>query len=479
LNFKLPVLLVKIYQKRRRKGEMLKKGFLTVLLVAISIFAFSIAQADQIDGLQTNAGPALPATLDVYVNPGGQGDALIYGYYNARGAWNFIRVVNTSTSYGIGAKVRFREGKNSNEVLDFFICLSAGDQWSAWVIGNTNPASPATLYWNDDDTPTYPDPQGDNDATNNLLASVPLVYGIPSSVTADDTKEGYLEIIANNAWLDTPGAAKKVKTPKQCGASVLAIAERPETRTITPEDAPNTLAGNLYIFNAAAAAGTYAYNATPLADFQNVAFDGSLAVDSVPRLSDSEDGLIGVNYVLTKAVEYAIYDIEDWLGGDTTIINTFPTKRLSITQDPGGMANGPFNDDAKILADGRIGDDIARCEDVSVLIWDDAENTPGAVTGFSPSEAVTKKKCDEVNVIVVGTGRSALLNSNLSLFNIDAPAAFQLGWVGIDLTGVGRSTTLDKVTTYGLPVISYELQGVLDGYLTHMLPLRYDTIIGR
>jgi hypothetical protein len=457
---------------------MLKKGFLTVVLVAISIFAFSIAQAAQIDGLQTNVGPALPTTLDVYVNPGGQGDALIYGYYNARGSWNFIRVINTSTSYGVGAKVRFREGKNSNEVLDFFICLSAGDQWSAWVLGDTNPASPATLYWFDDDTPTYPDPQGDNDATNNLLASVPLVYGIPSSVTADDTKEGYLEIIANNAWADTPGVAKTVKTPKQCGASVLVIAERPETRTITPLDAPNSLAGNLYIFNVAAGAGTYAYNATPLAGFQNVPFDGSLAIDSVPRLSDSQDGLIGVNYVLTKAVEYAIYDIEDWLIGDTTIINTFPTKRLSVQLDPGAVPNGPFNDDAVITADGKIGDDVARCEEVYVLIWDDAENTPGATIGFSPSEPVKKKKCDEVSVLVVGTGRIALLNSNLVQFNIDAPAAFELGWVGIDLTGVGRSTTLDGVTTDGLPVISYELQGVLDGYLTHMLPLRYDTIIG-
>lgn len=476
----LPALLVSSFF--RKGGEMLKKSFLTVLLVAIGIFAFSIAQAEQIDGLANATGPASPTTI--FVNPGALGDALVYGYYNARGSFNFIRVVNTSTSFGIGAKVRFREGRNSNEVLDFYICLSAGDQWSGWVIDDGNVNNPATLIWYDDDTPTFPDPQGNNVVTDNFLAAVDLKHsatGAVASVTADDTKEGYLEIIANLAWADVPGSAKVVKTPNACGETVLQLGEAPDETGFTPPvrvDAPNTLAGNLYIFNVADGAGTYAYNATALSNFRfgaGAALLGSIGIDSTPRLSDATEGLIAVNYILTKATEYAIYDIETALGGDTTIINTFPTKRLSIELDPGSI-NGPFNDSATILTDGKIADSIARCEPVTVLVWDDAENTPGATVGFSPSTPVVKSKCDEVSLLVVGTTASPLLNSKLVQFNVDN-AGFQLGRVDIMLTGVGRTTTFGGLTTAGLPVISYELQGFIDGFFTHMLPLRYTTQI--
>ncbi|MCK7495056.1 MAG: hypothetical protein MZW92_31205 [Comamonadaceae bacterium] len=64
------------------------------MLVAIGIFAFFL-QAAQVDGLANNGGPA--SLTAIFVNPGGIGDTLIYGYYNARGSLNFIRVVNTAT----------------------------------------------------------------------------------------------------------------------------------------------------------------------------------------------------------------------------------------------------------------------------------------------------------------------------------------------------------------------------------------------
>jgi hypothetical protein len=458
---------------------MIKKSFLTAVLVAMSIFVFGFAQAAQIDGLANFAGPASPT--NIYVNPGGLGDALIYGYYNARGSLDMIRVVNTATSFGVSAKVRFREGRNSNETLDFFICLSAGDQWTAFLMDDGDDNNPASLIWYDDDTPTFPDPQGNNDATDNMLATVSLSTGAADSVTADDTKEGYLEIIGVNAWSDTPGAAKVVKTPEQCGAQ---IGISGVTATGFPKqdcngfcDVPNSLAGNLYIFNIAAGAGTYAYNATPLANFRNSAVLGAgLGTDDPPRLSDASETLTAVNYVLTKATEYSIYDIETFLGGQTTIINTFPTKRLSIQLDP-DTTNGPFNDEAFIDDEGRIASTTDRCEPVTVQVWDDAENTPGATVGFSPSQPIVRSKCDEVSLLVVGDNAEALLDSELVQFNVPT-SGFQIGRVDITLTRAGRTTTFLGQTTSGLPVLSYELSGFLDGYLTHMLPLRYTTIIG-
>lgn len=504
---------------------MLKKSFITVLFVAVCLIAATgISQATQVDGMRSSlsTAAALPATLHVHVNPGGLGDALIYGYYNARGNYNFIRVVNTSQTTGVSAKVRFREGKNSNELLDFYICLSAGDQWSAWIIGDTNTATPATLYWYDDDTPTYPDPQSNNVATDNMMATVQLRYassGAASSVTADDTKEGYFEIIANNSWIDVPGSSKVVKTPNDCGYVSLVAGENPSNDTAavltsatgatnprtTLDDTPNVLFGNAYIFDLTASTyGTYAYNASALANFRASGILGSLGVDSIPTLSNSQDTIAGVNYSLTKAAEFATYEIESGFTGGTTIVNTFPTKRRSLVDSScsglsaacasgvlvGGSQNGPFNDAAYITSAGVISDTTTsgRCETVTVQIWDDAENTPGSTSAFSPSTPVTRSKCDEVSLLVVSTAGTSLLSSNLVAFNIDA-SSFGLGWVQETFSaaaGVYAATArmtrfpgaggAGSQMTWGLPVISYELQN-LASTLSHMLPLRYITLV--
>ena len=461
---------------------MIKKSFLAVLFVAMAIFTFGVAQAAQIDGLVDGSGaPALPAGLTMNVNPGGTGDALIYGYYNARGSFDYIKVVNTSTTQGVAAKVRFREGRNSNEVLDFAICLSPADQWTGWVLEGSA-TGPATLVWWDNDTPTAPDPNGNNIVTDNLGVMVPFAYGATgaaSSVTIDDTKEGYFEIIGGSAWTDThltSGLTRVVATPEECTTAAL----EGITDSTSNVQVPNTLMGNAYIFNIADGAGTYAYNATPLADFANTPILISLASDSAPRLSDATDvnanatGIDEVNYVLTKNQMYAIYDIQAILGNQTDIINTFPTKRLSIELL---SANGPFNDDADISAStGAIIDAVDRCEAVTITIFDDAENSPESTTGFSPGETEELEKCDEVSLITIGSVASSLLDSNLVQFNLNN-AGFELGWLIENFTGAGRSTEINGVTASGMPVIGYELQGVVDGYFTHMLPMKYTSSI--
>lgn len=519
---------------------MFKKSFFAIMLVVIGIFAAGTAQADFVDGLvsitNTNnvvdnsipAGSTAATSLHMYVNPGGKGDALIYGYYNARNAWDFLRVVNTSETLGVAAKVRFREGKNSNEVLDFAICLSRGDQWSAWIVGDGVTANPAQLVWYDSDTPTYPDPQGNDKATDNLYAAQSFKFApnAASSVTADDTKEGYFEIIGARAWLDL-GSSALIDTPEKCrtaagiegGTTLPACTYDGKTNTYSGlciQDVPNVLFGNHYIFNvgnilAGTGMGTYAYNATALANFRDLPIAISLASDSSPRLDDSSPdvnsngtGIDEVNYVLSKVTEYATYDIQSDWGGSTTIINTFPTKRLTINWgNPFGNLdqNGPFNDNAHVCKDGTIGtydanepstgycsktDTSARCEYVGMKIWDDKENSPATTTGFSPGETATLAKCDEVTLIAIGETSDAhskpLLDSNLVNFRLNT-AGYNLGWVAenfrVDGSGNLRYTELTTNTgshyaALGMPVISYEIQGIFGSYLTHMLPLRYD-----
>jgi hypothetical protein len=464
---------------------MFKKSLLTIVLVAIAIFAFGIAQATQVDGMASNLGPSLPAGLSVHVNPGATGDALIYGYYNARGAFTNIRVINTSDTSGIAAKVRFREGVYSNEVLDFFICLSPDDQWTAWVIDDGLESNPAVMLPWDDDTPTYP--------ATTMGDIISLAYndtGAADIVTADMTKEGYLEIIAVSSWIDGHAGSnppRGINTSAECGA-ILGL-EPPEcdmdnngVLDACPQidDAPNALAGTEVIFNVAAGSGQYALNASALADCtqQPVANPG-LATDNPPRLSNCDDGINGVNYALTKYQLTALYDNQlDFLGA-SDIINTFPTKRESA-QDA-DLTGLPFHANAIVDSQGRVCIDANAngaceeakvCVDVIIAAFDDEEHTISPDTGFSPGEPEELEKCDEVSYLVVGQSASPLLNTTLRQFNINT-GTFEIGLV--KETFANYSTTHLGMTTMGLPVISYELGSFIDGDWTWMLPVRYIT----
>src|SRR5258705_6871367 len=134
----------------------------------------------------------------VNVNPGGLGQALIYPYYtvNSDAAGNtynsLLSVVNTTNS-AKAVKVRFLEGKNSREVLDFNLFLSKYDVWTAAII--PSPTSGGGRVVSFDKSCTIP--------SNTFLAAgvdfVNFAYvgsnDDKGGAGLDRTKEGYVEII--------------------------------------------------------------------------------------------------------------------------------------------------------------------------------------------------------------------------------------------------------------------------------------------
>jgi len=67
------------------------------------------------------------------VNPDGTGQVLLYPYYTVNdGNQTLISVVNTTDAYK-AVKIRFLEGFNSREVLDFNIYMSPEDVWVAAI----------------------------------------------------------------------------------------------------------------------------------------------------------------------------------------------------------------------------------------------------------------------------------------------------------------------------------------------------------
>ena len=364
----------------------MRKILLGVLVAMVAALSFSMAQAAQIDGLQTNSGLALPTGLAVYVNPGDLGDALIGGYYNARGSLDMISLVNTSTDEGVAVKVRFREGKYSNEVLDFFVCLSAGDRWTAWVYGDDDDSNPAHILVWDDDTPTCPDFGSGQDQAFHYSST-----GAASCVTADMTKEGYFTVIAVSSWSDpNPGDLRVVETDAECcetlgigDADDFCVGSNCTTSTCNIPcllDAGNYLTGTVAIYEIVDGAAAYAYNMTALADFRHSAVPSpGLGLDDPPTLAHCADGLDGVNYVLTKESLIALYDIEDYWDAQSDVIITFPTKTQTLraigVQNP--FQGGIDEDDECAWED--------ACEPVAVTLWDDEENSPETTHGFSPS----------------------------------------------------------------------------------------------
>ena len=160
-------------------------------------------------GLAGAAGLAGTAQA-VNLNPDGLGQVLIYPYYTANdGNQTILSVVNT-TDNAKAVKVRFLEGFNSREVLDFNLYLSHHDVWVAAIVVDAAAAN-AESYETDtfllipDDSCTVPylyeDKQIEMD--DGTLAGMQPFLDIAYTGNNDDSgpqtqdrvREGHIEII--------------------------------------------------------------------------------------------------------------------------------------------------------------------------------------------------------------------------------------------------------------------------------------------
>ena len=82
----------------------------------------------------------------VDLNPDGLGQVLIYPYYTVNKSQDSLFTVVNTTGIGKAVKVRFLEGYNSREVLDFNLFLSPHDVWTAAVsqVGDNDGAKVST-----------------------------------------------------------------------------------------------------------------------------------------------------------------------------------------------------------------------------------------------------------------------------------------------------------------------------------------------
>lgn len=381
----------------------------------------------------------------VNLNPDGLGQVLLYPYYTARGGNDtLISVVNT-TENAKSVKIRFLEGRNSREVLDFNIYMSAYDVWTGAV---TEAGDGAELVIRDK-TCTVPYFVG---SAPGGVARVPFsnvefidFNGLtPQKVDGageglERTRSGYFEILEMGTLVDIDENSATAAThvdgvPADCAQLVTAWTRPGAGGTPTPanywvidrlvdHEAPsgglfggasiiNVNEGTLLSYNAEAmdnwtdAVGhTDPGAVTPrIIDGTNnvsaVFISGAQQVDVRPWLNNRD----AVNAVLMNNQIMNEYVVSPNTNGLTEWVLTHPTKRFSV--DPliigeGTDAIPPFS----------VVFDEDSCEPITFRLWDREEieladdpvgvipPRPSPLPPTPPDEPDTFDLCFEANVV--------------------------------------------------------------------------------
>jgi hypothetical protein len=437
------------------------------------------------------------AAQAVNLNPDGLGQVLIYPYYTTRADaggnayTSLLSVVNT-TSSAKAVKVRFLEGKNSREVLDFNLFLSKHDVWTAAILpSTTGGALVGTL---DKSCTLPPIPAGGQNFVNFAYTGGNSDKG---GTSLDRTKEGYVEII-EMATFTTSSTTSQIVThvggvPGQNGYVCDDL-----TDAQAASDATSVQGG---IFG-----GMTLINVNQFTDFtedavalDNYVQNGANIYSSPASIQpDLQQAFPPVSQVLANSAVYTsswtfgtadpvsavlmhsnvmnefVLDAGTKSGTDWVV--TFPTKRYYVNV---GTGNAPK------LFQRNFNQTDGSCDDVSLNIYDREERTTSTPVGFSPPPPTqTNSICWEANVVTFN-------NSNVlaSVNTANIPTTFQNGWLNMGfptgitgalatvhelinttntlITDIGSSTSSGNTVTYiGLPVVGFAVQTFSNGTLS-------------
>ena len=399
----------------------------------------------------------------VSLNADGLGQVLIYPYYTVRetspgSAYNSLLSVVNSTGSAKAVKVRFLEGKNSREVLDFNLYLSAKDVWTAAIIPTTDGAGIFTA----DKSCTTPI------VSSSSASPTPFVNyaytGDTGGNTLDRTREGYVEIIEMGDVVgSTATAVTHVNGVPPCTPAALAAPTAPN----------NTVAGGGGLFGTMTLINVlkgedFGIDATALNGFSTLPLWFEPA-DTRPTLANvnpkrsvvvagtnvfitdwatSGNAADPVSAVLMHDNVYNEFVVEASTKSGTDWVVTFPTKREYVAVGSGSASKlfqSNFNN--------------GSCDDVVVTQYDREERTIISQTSFSPPPPTqTDALCWEANVLTIGS-RTVLGAKNGN----SIPTTFSAGWVAMNFRGPtvpasrhqlvgGGSTVFNTVTggTFGL-----------------------------
>lgn len=257
---------------------------------------------------------AAGAANAVTVNHAGLGDLLVAPSYFIGGGWQSeLKVINTSLTQSVVAKVVIHDNERSEERLDFLIYLSPGDVWVGTLASQAAAANGQTtrsVVTSSDDSILLPN------SNNFATAATPaVIVSGAGEGRAPLTNIGYITIIESQAFdiaPNAPGVSKAaIKAAFDAAPAVVA-----DTNT------PNVLAGFLTISNTINGQNA-SLPTLALADYnnrikQNIGVDSSLgAPRSQATVADIEDALWKTSFIVPYVVG----------GNQSSLVSfTFPTK---------------------------------------------------------------------------------------------------------------------------------------------------------
>lgn len=459
---------------------------------------------------------ALAATLGaaasahaVNVNQNGLGQVLLYPVYTAEeGNVTAVHVTNTTNQIK-AVKVRFVEGMNSQEVLDFNLYLSPNDVWTGGVVQTAEGAALVTT---------------DKSCTAGALATEgqPFVtylfdgsFNVPATTfkradsvkSAARTRVGHLEVIEmgsvapTTVLSGTTTAAQAIIHSAATGAPGNCDAVRAAWNTggvwlTNPSVGMSAPSGGLYgtatVVNVDK--GTeFGVEVTALDNFADPLVPDlhRQPGNEAPSLSDSTltatfpdgtsrnyvDSIDAVSAVLMKKAIMNDFAYGAGLNAETDLILTFPTKALYVNNG-GSVVGGAYQPVAAVqpFTAGWNVDTSKACETISVGYYNREEGTKQlSVNQISPRppQAEGIALCYETNVFSVGN--SKVVGGEFVRTQLNLDSSFQTGWITVDLTGTYNGITRQiqddtlAVTHSGLPVIGFAATQIQNGNVGGLL----------
>jgi hypothetical protein len=432
------------------------------------------------------AGLAASAAQAAIPGDDGTGSVLQYPYYTVNGGHDtFMSIVN-STASTKAVKVRFLDGKNTREVLDFNLFLSPFDVWTAALVKSA--AGGVTLKTSDTSCTTPQIPSAGVDFRTFRFTERDL-DGVIIDNSIGRTTEGHIEVIEMGVVtnVDMIAATTHVNgvpgTSSTRNCAWLQSIYNGNTSINVPFNTALTaptggLFGGAGIVNVAAGTG-YGYNAESInAVFSSPIFTvpGSI----FPNLSQADptasffqgNSVFTANYAsgidAVSVLSQASALLNEWvtdpsIGAGTDAVITFPTK-WAYTPACGFVASAPFVNNG-FCPNGAP-------EVISVQAYDREERTSFANIDFSPLPASGSTSLPwEVNVVTIDN--SNVLGSSLK--NNIKPPVGNSGWFKVSfnnsvnrvitsLPGATRNgTACGILTARGLPVQGFVAQKYVNG----------------
>lgn len=355
----------------------------------------------------------------VEVSRNGTGDFLIApAYFIGGGMTTDLKVVNTSATDSVVAKVVFRHPVSSAETLDFLIYLSPSDVWNGTVsceAADANGNCTKSVVTSADDSIQL-------DGSTTFASATNPARIVSDNTTASTTgraalpNQGYVEVMLGSAYSVAPNAPGVLKTN-------IATAHAAAPLLVAESSTPNVLMGTV---TANAGGASAALPMLALNDYNNalkVTIGGATGFDQAGQrtpVADVEEAL----WTNSLAVPYVAGP-----GKLSLVTFTFPTK---LTYD--GIQNGQYPFTSKVC--------------INANVFDNSENTiTGNLFNVSPLPIAPQTCLDEFQWLIFGT-------------NI-ATSTFTDGWARLSFSNPtaavaqtrtpGQSTNTGRV---GVPAIA-------------------------